>query len=290
MVPHTKFTPFEGNIIVRLGLSSTLSSTMMPCSESSTQWARIEVQDSGPGIDSSLRSILFEDEPVRFSLTALQQTQGAGLGLYLSRSIVSMHDGRIGVEQTNANSHGSLFFFELPVLEVIPKADDFLVIPLDNMAMTAIELLRADLPLAVPEAILKAISNEIPRLLIVDDVKLCRKFHRRVLIDMFPDIAEAANGKDAVELVRDSIITGRPFHGILMDSSMPIMNGIDATREIRELGFSNPIFGVTGNAFQGDIDEFIQSGVDNVYIKPILLETYHKIAETLILKELSKEA
>lgn len=119
------------------------------------------------------------------------------------------------------------------------------------------------------------------RILIVDDAVLCRKFHERVLGPSCELILEASNGNEAVERVKECMANGTVLDGILMDSSMPFMNGPTATTIIREIGYRGKIFGVTGNAYQADIDDFIMHGVDEVLIKPINKEQYAYIAQAM---------
>jgi CheY-like chemotaxis protein len=71
------------------------------------------------------------------------------------------------------------------------------------------------------------------------------------------------------------------FHGILIDNSMPVMNGIVAVRHIRDAGYTGRIFGVTGNGFQSDIDDFLMHGADEVLVKPVGMEGYAHIIATL---------
>ena len=60
-------------------------------------------------------------------------------------------------------------------------------------------------------------------------------------------------------------------------NSMPVMSGTAATKIIRDSGFTGKILGVTGNALQADIDEFIQLGADKVYLKPLAHSDYENI-------------
>lgn len=119
------------------------------------------------------------------------------------------------------------------------------------------------------------------RVLIVDDAVLCRKFHKRILCSTCKEVIEAGNGKEAVDLIKDSLESGLPVHGILMDSSMPFMNGTTATKMIRELGYTGKIFGITGNGFQSDIDDFLSHGVDEVLVKPISMEKYAYVVDLI---------
>jgi CheY-like chemotaxis protein len=122
------------------------------------------------------------------------------------------------------------------------------------------------------------------RILIVDDVVLCRKFHRKILHNSkaVADIVEGSNGQEAVDIVRASLVNGQPINGILIDSSMPVMNGPPAVKMIRELGYTGKIFGVTGNAFQSDIDDFLAHGVNEVLIKPVSIEKYSFIVQSIV--------
>ena len=70
-----------------------------------------------------------------------------------------------------------------------------------------------------------------------------------------------------------------------MDSSMPFMGGLQATKKIRELGYKGKIFGVTGNAFQSDIEEFIAHGADEVLVKPLSIDKYAYIVHTMQIAE-----
>ena len=126
--------------------------------------------------------------------------------------------------------------------------------------------------------------------MIVDDAVLVRKFHRRILTPSCEEILEASNGQDAVDKVRESIDQGVRIDGILMDSSMPFMDGTTATKLIRELGYKGKIFGITGNAFQSDIDEFIAHGVDEVLIKPLSMDKYAYVVQTIFSSLPSDEA
>jgi CheY-like chemotaxis protein len=116
---------------------------------------------------------------------------------------------------------------------------------------------------------------------VVDDVALLRKFHKRLLDTSCKDIVEAANGQEAIDRVLEAMQQGASFDGIIMDNSMPVMTGIDATKRIRELGYTGKIFGVTGNGFQSDIAEFLAHGADEVLVKPVSAEGYARIIAAL---------
>lgn len=220
---------------------------------------RVEVQDSGPGMDAASRA-LATDEALEFDPAELQPGQGRGLGMYLSRRVVSLHGGVLGVVDSDGSGEtGAVFFAELPVTQR------------PNIAMLSLRRRAA------PEAPLRRGL----RLLVVDDVALCRKLHCRVLSPSVAETVEAVNGQQAVELVREAIEQGRSFDAILMDNSMPVMNGNAATRLIRALGFAGKVYGVTGNALQSDVDDFIAHGADEVLLKPLSAALFAHILNSL---------
>ena len=119
-------------------------------------------------------------------------------------------------------------------------------------------------------------DDEIPfnnmkqgRVLIVDDVPMNRKMLKRLLIARFDECDEAENGQQAVDMAKSAMALGLCYDIITMDYQMPIMDGVTATRSIRKLGYKGRIIGVTGNAFQEDVDSFIRSGANIVLTKPL---------------------
>ena len=92
---------------------------------------------------------------------------------------------------------------------------------------------------------------------------------------------EAEDGAVAVQKVKDKMeLELGSVHGydaILMDFVMPNKDGPTATREIRDLGFGAPIFGVTGNTVDSDIRAFTEAGVNKVFPKPFDVDHFHDL-------------
>jgi CheY-like chemotaxis protein len=80
------------------------------------------------------------------------------------------------------------------------------------------------------------------------------------------NVDDAVNGKIAVKKVEADILK---YGVVFMDNTMPIMNGVEAARALRNLGFPNLIVGVTGNALDDDVQAFITAGADIVFYKPL---------------------
>ena len=81
------------------------------------------------------------------------------------------------------------------------------------------------------------------------------------------DVAD--DGQIAVQTISRDLLK---YDIIFMDNTMPVMNGVDATRLLRRLGFRNLIIGVTGNVLKDDIEAFYDAGADTVYRKPFKKE------------------
>ncbi|KAK6919509.1 Signal transduction response regulator, receiver domain [Dillenia turbinata] len=110
-------------------------------------------------------------------------------------------------------------------------------------------------------------SSSSPRFtaLVVDDDRFIQMLHRKLLEKIGIEALAVVNGKEAVDLHRD----GQGFNLILMDMEMPVMNGIDATREIRAMGVRCMIVGVSSVANESLRQEFLDAGLDDLLEKPL---------------------
>lgn len=132
--------------------------------------------------------------------------------------------------------------------------------------------------MAPPARKLSTISSQI-KVLIVDDAPACRKMHRKLMKNLTESVDEACDGNECVSKMQSSIDSEAPYDLILLDYSMPNMNGPEASKTIRNMGSSVKIIGVTGNARQEDIDVFLSHGADKVLLKPLHFESIKSITE-----------
>jgi len=149
-------------------------------------------------------------------------------------------------------------------------------------------------------------SNNRLRLLVVDDSDLNRRMMRRSVQRVLHSIDsegfevqfdDADDGLSAIELVRTSLATTRDRDGdrdghkgydiIFMDNIMLKMNGPEAAKAIREMGYHGRIIGVTGNTLPKDIEEFISLGADRVLTKPVDLKLLKEVLVSAISKKIS---
>lgn len=112
--------------------------------------------------------------------------------------------------------------------------------------------------------------------LVVDDVDSNRKMLKMLLGKCGATAVTAVNGQDAVDKISADLDS---YKVVFMDNLMPVMNGPDAARHLRKLGFKNLIIGVTGNVMDDDLAEYLEAGVDFVLCKPVKAATLTNILQ-----------
>ena len=270
-----KFTPREGKITVRVTAESDR--------------VKVAISDSGPGLSAEMLRRLVEESSRHDHRLLLEDEQGYGMGLWLSRGIVELHGGRMGVDSEGLGK-GCTFFLELPLLTdtspgVSPQAKSS-----PAMAMTPLPLsvrhhnIRFTFSTSSDEEDrpTETSPKEMPplplKILVVDDSLLCRKMVVRVLKDEGL-VHEAVDGRDATSLVVRSMQELAPYHIILMDSAMPHTTGPTATEELRRRGYKGVIIGLTGNALPADVETFLCKGADAVLLKPLDIQVMRRHIE-----------
>ena len=125
------------------------------------------------------------------------------------------------------------------------------------------------------------------RVLIVDDAVMSRKMLRRLLESRFNTVDEAENGQRALDMVRALLSdeVDAKYDVITMDYQMPVMDGVTATRHIRQIGYKGQIIGITGNALGEDVNTFLSSGADVVLTKPLTIAAFDEYLRSLALNE-----
>ena len=213
---------------------------------------KFSVKDTGIGI-------AIDDIPKLFrSFSQLdgsytRKNGGTGLGLAISKNLVEMMGGRLSVE--SIKDVGSTFSFIL----------DF---PIAN---------REEREPMQPGKIYK--TRNPKHILLAEDDRLNQKVISKMLREKGHLVDIAENGKEAVDL----FIHGN-YDVILMDVQMPEMDGVEATRMIRELEDPDshiPIIAVTAYALQGDRERFLALGMDGYIKKPIQMEELYTVVESV---------
>jgi len=216
---------------------------------------QVIVTDSGIGISPDRLEAIFHPFTQGEADTA-RRFGGTGLGLSISRHLATLLGGRIEVE--SRPGEGSRFTLILPATLVQPPTRDEPVEPVKP----------ADLPIAT--RILLVEDHDINRLLMTEMLERCGQ-----------DVAVAHDGNEAIAMVIDSIMRGRPYDLVLMDVQMPDCDGYAATRAIRGEGIGPgllPIIALTANAFPEDITAARAAGMQGHLAKPV---AFAQLARTL---------
>ncbi|WP_420567195.1 ATP-binding protein [Thalassovita sp.] len=198
----------------------------------------IQVIDTGIGIPEDQQTNVFDDF-VRARTDESTKIEGTGLGLGIVRRIVTVMKGEIGME--SEPGEGSLFWVRLPV------------VPLQE----AYDLKAQEITFEESRAL---------SILIVEDNPTNRFVLREMLEQDGHTVKEAENGQVGVEMARE-----QPFDVILMDINMPVMGGVEATREVRLDGLNRDtrIVALTAHVLDQDAQLYHEVGMDAVVAKPI---------------------
>ncbi len=224
---------------------------------------QLSVKDTGIGIANDRLPSLFSENSESTGLSD-KNYGNTGLGLILCHKLVTLMGGTISVD--SKFGHGARFTVNLPVAEARVSDEDEQGAAAEDGNDTASDPLIAD----VSWNILVAEDNPVNQMLFRT---VLERFGHRVTV--------VGNGQEAVAKVQ----FGQPFDIILMDISMPVMDGLDATAMIRslfgEVG-STPILALTAHAMDGDREKFINAGMDGYQSKPVDPMTLQKaIAEVI---------
>ena len=209
------------------------------------------VKDSGVGIRQEQKKLIFE----RFrqgSESLSRNYEGAGLGLSISKAYVELLGGKIWVE--SEEDIGSTFYFTIPFfseqneMQIVDKG----VVELEEKNQ------NKGLKILITE------DDETTEKLIAIQIK---KYSKEVLI--------ARNGLDAVQICRNN----PDLDLILMDIKMPVMNGYEATKQIREFNKKVIIVAQTAYALLGDKEKSIETGFNDFIFKPFKNVTFADLME-----------
>ena len=206
---------------------------------------RLEVQDTGPGIEPELRPKLFEPF-VQADSSTTRRYGGSGLGLTITKYLALAMGGEVGLD--SEVGQGSTFWLTAR----LKKGD------------AATHAQPLDISDDAPATLRRDFAGQ--RVLLVDDDEFNREIGAILLQDVGLVVDMAENGAAAVEMV------GRTAYVlILMDMQMPELDGLQATRHIRSvLGLIHlPIVAMTANAFKEDKVRCLEAGMDDYVTKPV---------------------
>ena len=252
-----KFTPKGGNISVTLTEKNSVEEKNF-----AEDFANFElrVKDSGIGMTKEFAEKVFEAFE-RERTSTVSKIQGTGLGMAITKSIVDLMKGKI--EVVTAPNEGTEFIINLKF-----KIADEKISEVEEENISAAE----------------KIDFAQKKLLLVDDIEVNREIAKMLLEGSGFIVDTAANGAEAVEKISASKVGD--YDAVLMDIQMPVMNGYEATKKIRELENSElakiPILAMTANAFSEDVQAAKAAGMNAHIAKPIDIPQMMKtLAEVL---------
>jgi PAS domain S-box-containing protein len=202
------------------------------------KWIEFAVEDTGIGIESKYKDIIFE----RFRQveeTYTREYEGNGLGLSIAKAYIEELGGRIWLK--SSMNEGSTFYFTIPFE---PAKNEYLI------------------PHEVKNT--PSYNWDGKKILIAEDDDLNFELINEILLHTKSTILHAYNGVEAVEIHKKE----KP-HLILMDIKMPIMNGFESTKIIRETDSSIPIIALTAYAYEADMTKAREMGMNDYLSKPI---------------------
>ncbi len=246
-----KFSKPDGSILI------TLSQNTHDIREYATY--KLSVKDTGIGMPSEFLSHIFEPFE-REHTSTMSQKQGIGLGLSITKNLVDLMGGTIEV-------------FSEP-----DKGTEFVV----QFTFKLKEQDQPEQPTGTDVTFADNFSGK--RLLLVEDNELNMEIAQELLCEAGFLVETARNGQIAVEMVRNS--TAGYYDVILMDIQMPVMDGYQASREIRSMKIKElaeiPIIALTANTFDEDKKEALSNGMNAHIAKPIDVEVLYETLKNIL--------
>jgi two-component system, sensor histidine kinase ChiS len=243
-----KFTP-QGKIVIK----SSIKELEITGIKEKNLTIMIEIRDSGKGISKEAQKKLFKPF-FQVEQADNRSFDGTGLGLAICKELVTLMDGKIGLESQVGKGSNFWFTFGAQSLEDENNKHIF----------------KQDI-----QESRKNFTKLI--ILLVEDKVVNQKVVTLLLKSLGHQVVIAHNGQDALEI----FLPGK-FDLILMDIQMPVMDGITAVKKLKEK-YSQlpPVVGLSANAFEGDREKYMNLGMDEYITKPVKQSDLERILENL---------
>lgn len=210
---------------------------------------RIDVEDTGVGIPLEQQSKLFQPF-AQLNAPLNRGASGSRLGLALSEKMATSLGGNLSLKGSEIGQ-GSCFSLIIPTGDItdVPFIKGKKVEP---FALKFLSGLR------------KTKRLEDIKVLLAEDSEDNETLVRLYLKKEGAQVTCAHNGLEVLDMIRDE-----DYDIVLMDIQMPLMDGLEATRQLRQRGFQKPILALTAHALKGDIEKSLKAGCDTHLTKPI---------------------
>ena len=240
-----------GNSIKFTDKGSVVLKVNLLSDNSEIQKVSFEVADTGIGMSEEYLKRIFKKFTQEYDASN-RAYEGTGLGMSISKQIIEMMGGQIAINSKKGQGTNISFSIDFPV----GIEENLIVIDKNTRSYD--------------------ISGT--RVLLVEDNEMNRFIARQSLLQAKCILTEAINGKEAIDILRT-----KQFDLILMDIQMPEMDGVEATKIIREeLNLKTAIIALTANAFKHDMDLYMSIGMDDYLIKPYKEEELFAKVEQIV--------
>ena len=225
---------------------------------------QFDVKDTGIGIAESNVKKLFTAFTQADSSTT-RKYGGTGLGLTISKRLTELLGGQVSVVSTLGE--GSTFSI---TVSTGPLDDVKLVHVAGEGAMEAANETGTAAAAARPAA-KESVDTPLDdlRILLAEDGRDNQRLIRFILKNAGAEVTVADNGQIALEFATTAVSRAAPFHVILMDMQMPVLDGYAATRRLRDEGYAGPIIALTAHAMASDRQKCLDAGCDDYATKPV---------------------
>ncbi|NEQ34651.1 MAG: response regulator, partial [Leptolyngbya sp. SIO4C5] len=206
------------------------------------------IRDTGIGIPAEQQASLFEPF-FQADSSSTRKFEGTGLGLAICKRLVNLMQGQIWIE--SRVGQGTKVGFTIAAQPAIA---------------TDLNMSKLSQPAKRPAAG----DRPLPKILLAEDSAVNQKVAVRVFAQLGYTIETATNGLEVLAAIRQ-----QPYDFIFMDVRMPEMDGIEATRQLRQMALdSSPIIiAMTASVMEGDREKCLAAGMNDYIAKPIRIET-----------------
>ncbi len=246
---------------------------------------RFEVRDTGVGMDEAQLARLFQPF-TQADVSTTRRFGGTGLGLAISKGLATELGGDITARSTPGR--GTTFTFTIATN--LHGGNSIRAGDLEPQ--TEANVFDASNTREPGDSSLIAAPLAGMRLLVAEDGPDNQRLLRLLLERAGAEVVIVGNGAEAVRAAMNALDERRPFHCVLMDMQMPVMDGYDATRTLRSNGYDGVIIAVTAHAMSDDRDKCLDAGCDEYLSKPInrreLRETLRRYAPSMVSRRPSR--